>query len=236
MRRNTPRKQRNALKAAERQLKSAKAELRETIRLTPDAKISRANKKRLSASFAKGKREGKILKDSAQKTIPYQEMSRDGICVSGRNYYTKQAQFYDINYQLAKNEDKNQIFENWCDFLNYFDSSIHVQFSFLNQRADMEEQRRSIYIPAQSDACNGIRREYSDMLKGQLAKGNNGLAKTKYITFGIEAESFKAAKPRLWSASRPTCWRISRRSVSGRTRWMAMSGLRSCTECSSKRI
>ena len=34
-----------------------------------------------------------------------------------------------------RNEDKTAIFENWCDFLNYFDSSIFVQLSFINQKA-----------------------------------------------------------------------------------------------------
>ena len=61
----------------------------------------------------------------------------------------------------------------------------------------MEEYQKSIQIPEQNDAYDSIRREYSEMLKGQLAKGNNGLSKTKYITFGVEAESLKAAKPRL---------------------------------------
>lgn len=35
------------------------------------------------------------------------------------------------------------------------------------------------------------------MLRTQLAQGNNGLTKTKYLTFGIKAESIKQAKPRL---------------------------------------
>ena len=35
------------------------------------------------------------------------------------------------------------------------------------------------------------------MLRQQLQKGNNGLTKTKYLTFGIEADSMKQAKPRL---------------------------------------
>ena len=61
----------------------------------------------------------------------------------------------------------------------------------------MEEQRQSIHIPDQADSFNSIREEYSDMLKGQLSKGNNGLTKTKYITFGVEADSLKEAKPRL---------------------------------------
>lgn len=35
------------------------------------------------------------------------------------------------------------------------------------------------------------------MLKGQLEKGNNGLSKRKYITFGIEADDLRTAKMRL---------------------------------------
>ena len=189
-------KQAKRLQAAKKELRQEKADLRSTIRLTPDAKLGGAEKRRLAAAIKKAKRDGR-LPQSAQQTIPYKEMCRDGICVVSDHYFTKQVQFYDINYQLAQNEDKNQIFENYCDFLNYFDSSIQVQLSFLNQRADMEERQRSISIPDQEDAFNGIREEYSDMLKDQLAKGNNGLTKTKYITFGIEAESLRAAKPRL---------------------------------------
>ena len=189
-------KQAKRLQAAKQELRQEKADLRSAIRLTPDAKLGGAEKRRLAAAIKKAKRDGR-LPQSAQQTIPYKEMCRDGICVVNDHYFTKQVQFYDINYQLAQNEDKNQIFENYCDFLNYFDSSIRVQLSFLNQRADMEERQRSISIPDQEDAFNGIREEYSDMLKDQLAKGNNGLTKTKYITFGIEAESLRAAKPRL---------------------------------------
>lgn len=189
-------KQARNLQAAKKELKKEKSDLKATLRLTPDAKLSSRDKRRLFASVSKAKRDGRLPK-TAQQTIPYQEMCRDGICIIGDRYFTKQIQFYDVNYQLAQNEDKNLIFENYCDFLNYFDSSIKVQLSFLNQRADMEEYQKSIHIPEQADDFNGIRREYSGMLKGQLARGNNGLTKTKYITFGIEADSLKEAKPRL---------------------------------------
>lgn len=189
-------KQAKNLQAAKKELKKEKSDLKATLRLTPDAKLSSRDKRRLSASVSKAKRDGRLPK-TAQQTIPYQEMCRDGICIVGDRYFTKQIQFFDVNYQLAQNEDKNLIFENYCDFLNYFDSSIKVQLSFLNQRADMEEYQKSIHIPEQADNFNGIRREYSGMLKNQLARGNNGLTKTKYITFGIEADSLKEAKPRL---------------------------------------
>ena len=105
--------------------------------------------------------------------------------------------FEDINYQLAQADDKTAIFENWCDFLNYFDASVSVQLSFINQGARKEKAQAAIEIPAQDDAFNSIRREYADMLKNQLEKGNNGLEKCKYITFSIEADNLAAAKARL---------------------------------------
>lgn len=134
---------------------------------------------------------------TVQQSIPYREMHRDGICRTSGRTYTKTIQFFDINYQLAQAEDKAQIFESYCDFLNYFDSSIHVQLTFINQRANMQDFEKSINIPAKGDEYDDIRTEYGDMLKGQLQKGNNGLVKRKYITFGIKADDLRTAKLRL---------------------------------------
>lgn len=143
---------------------------------------------------AKRKQERKI---SAQNSIPYREMAKDGICRVQEKYYSKTIRFYDINYQLAQNEDKNAIFENWCDFLNYFDSTIHFQISFINHHSNMKEFESVIQIQPQNDAFDDVRMEYAQMLRDQLAKGNNGLVRTKYITFGIEAENIREAKPKL---------------------------------------
>lgn len=134
---------------------------------------------------------------SAQNSIPYREMAKDGICRVQEKYYSKTIRFYDINYQLAQNEDKNAIFENWCDFLNYFDSTIHFQISFINHYSNMKEFESVIQIQPQNDAFDDVRMEYAQMLRDQLAKGNNGLVRTKYITFGIEAENIREAKPKL---------------------------------------
>ena len=136
-------------------------------------------------------------KISAQKTIAYKEMARDGICRVKDRCYSKTIRFSDINYQLAQNEDKNAIFENWCDFLNYFDSSIHFQLSFINHKSSMKEFENVIRIRPANDDFDEIRMEYAQMLRHQLAKGNNGLVKSKYITFSIEADNIREAKPKL---------------------------------------
>ena len=149
---------------------------------------------KVRSAHAKRKQERKI---SAQNSIPYREMAKDGICRVQEKYYSKTIRFYDINYQLAQNEDKNAIFENWCDFLNYFDSTIQFQISFINHHSNMKEFESVIQIQPQNDAFDDVRMEYAQMLRDQLAKGNNGLVRTKYITFGIEAENIREAKPKL---------------------------------------
>ena len=124
-------------------------------------------------------------------------MFPDGICRVTDSYYTKTVQFQDINYQLNQNEDKTAIFDGWCDFLNYFDSSVRFQLSFVNMSANKDNYARYITISPQGDNFDSIRLEYTQMLQNQLARGNNGLIKTKYLTFGVEADGLKAAKPRL---------------------------------------
>ena len=132
-------------------------------------------------------------------------MFPDGICRVNPGYFTKTIQFQDINYQLSQNEDKTAIFEGWCDFLNYFDSSVKFQLSFMNMAANKDTYGQSIAIPPQDDDFDNIREEYTQMLRSHacsskslgLTAGNNGLIKTKYLTFGIEAANMKEAKPRL---------------------------------------
>lgn len=158
--------------------------------------LSGEQKKRLVKQRQKEKKASKVPR-SAQQTISYQNMYKDGICQVTDHYYTKCIQFGDINYQLAQNEDKTAVFEYWCDFYNYFDSSISLQLSCMSQYANVQEMQSTIDIPFQDDQFNEIRREYDGVLKTQLAKGNNGLIRRKYVTFGIEADSVKSAKPKL---------------------------------------
>ena len=153
-------------------------------RRRPDKSVARQEKQRR-----------RVL--SAQDTIPYREMAKDGICRVHDNLYSKTIRFFDLNYQLAQAEDKDAIFEGWCEFLNYFDFTIHVQLSFVNHHSATLEFDHSIQIKPQYDQFDDLRQEYSNMLREQLEKGNNGLVRTKYITFAIEADSIRVARPKL---------------------------------------
>ena len=134
---------------------------------------------------------------TAQQSIPFDRMFPDGICRIGLDYYTKTIQYEDINYQLAQQEDKTEIFEEWCSFLNFFDSSVRFQLSFSNMATDVTDFEKNIAISHKNDGFDDVRDEYSEVILHQMEAGNNGLTKTKYLTFGIHAESMKNAKPRL---------------------------------------
>lgn len=184
-------------KAAQKQAKKEKKYKKKTKPTASSSTKSSGKKcaaKKVSSNKKGGNKEKKI---TAQQSIPYREMGKDGICRVEDGYYSKTIRFYDINYQLAQNEDKNAIFENWCDFLNYFDSTIHFQLSFINHHSNMAEYEDVIRIKKQNDSFDDLRMEFAQMLRNQLAKGNNGLVRTKYLTFGIEADNIREAKPKL---------------------------------------
>ena len=145
--------------------------------------------------------QGKIAM-SAQDTISYKEMRPDGICRVTDRFYTKTIQFLDINYQLARNEDKNIIFENYCDFLNYFDTSISVQLSFLNQTMDISEYEKAIDIKSRDDEFNDIREEYTEMLKASLHVATMALCGRNISRSG--------SKPTI-SKMQSSGWNVSRR-------------------------
>ena len=158
--------------------------------------LSGEQKQRIVKQKLKEKKNSNIPK-TCQDTIVYKEIYKDGIFRVTDTLYNKTLRFGDINYQLAQNEDKTAAFESWCDFYNYFDSSIFLQISCVSHYANAAEREKQIDIPLQGDEFDAIRDEYVTVLKTQLSKGNNGLVRDKYITFGIEADSIRTAKPRL---------------------------------------
>ena len=112
--------------------------------------------------FLKKNKDGKkppksTVPRTAQESIPFQRMFEDGTCRVRPGYYTRTIQYQDINYQLAQQEDKTAIFEEWCSFLNFFDSSIKFELSFVNTATDSADFEKSIRIPYQKDGLLSYR-------------------------------------------------------------------------------
>ena len=111
---------------------------------------------------------------TAQKTITFKKMYRDGICQVTSTFYTKMVEFYDINYDLLEIEDKGEILEEYSRLINYFDPSIKFELFLFNRQVNEQTLIDQFDIPLQGDDFDDIREEYTQMLKKQAAKGNNG--------------------------------------------------------------
>lgn len=160
--------------------------------------INTNNLKGLNLTCSQKHRINKLLsdsknKDSTQNMINFDEIFKDGICKVD-NIYSKTIQFFDINYLLANNEDKTSIFNNYCEFLNYFNDKVNVQLTFINKKTNGNEILKKIHIEKRNDNIDYLRNEYLEMLENQLKKGNNGIVKLKYLTFSIKEENYKKAK------------------------------------------
>lgn len=136
---------------------------------------------------------------STQQTITFDKMYKDGICKVRKNYYTKMIEFFDLNYVLLDEDERADILGLYSQLINYFDPSIGFQIFLFNRHVNEEVLAAQFDIAAQGDKFDDIREEFSDMLKNLSSRGNNGVIKSKYLIFGIEAENLKEARQRFIS-------------------------------------
>lgn len=113
------------------------------------------------------------------------------------NYFSKTLKFSDINYQDAQRDDQVDIFSNYCEILNYFDPKINVQITVHNRKIDIESFKQNMLIPDKQDGKDEYRHEYNKMLLDKAMQGQNSIMREKYISFGVEAESYDEAYPSL---------------------------------------
>lgn len=121
-----------------------------------------------------------------------------------------------------------RIFDGWSACLNYFDSSLPFQLSFLNHRS-RPGSRYSVNIPMQDDDYNSVRCEYVEMLENQIAKSNNGIVRTKLLTFGVNVDDLPTARARLERVEADICGNFKKlgvkcRSLSGLERLELLHG------------
>ena len=159
-------------------------------------KLIKNNVDKKTNLFKMGK-DKKSSDDSTQETLPYVEVSPDGIMKMKDGSYNVSIEFYDMNYDLCHEDDKKDLFKKWCDFYNYFDPSIHLEMTIIKKKVNMKEIEKKIHIPKRNDELDDLRNEYSRMLNNQFKKGNNGQTKIKIFTISLKGENIKTVRPRM---------------------------------------
>ncbi len=163
----------------------------------PAQRLTRAEKQQIAAILSQTQRTHSVP-HTAQETIPYQQMYPDGICRVTDNYYTKALLFLDINYELARDDDKENIIDGWSDILNACDSSLHYQLHYVNVAAmDGERDQPTIRLADPDDGYNSLRHEYDSILQPPQSKDQHDMKRAKHLIFGVHADSLRDARPIL---------------------------------------
>jgi len=139
------------------------------------------------------------IPQTTQQTLTFKRIYPDGTCKVSKDHYTRMVRFDDLNYCLQDIPMQAEILGMYSQFINYFEPGIRFQIFLFNRRVSEESLIARFEIPTQQDRFDPIRREFSDIMKNQCAKGNNGVVKGKYLIFGIEAKSLKEAQSKLAS-------------------------------------
>ena len=144
-------------------------------------------------SIIKQDKEAFVVPKRVQDLIPIQRIWPDGIFQVGPNKYSKTWKFSDINYQVASEEDKENMFLLYSDVLNSFDSAATTKITVNNHRLNKTDFEDSILMPYKNDRLDEYREEYNDMLL-EKATGANGITQEKYITVSINKRSVEDAR------------------------------------------
>ena len=141
-----------------KQNQETKSEPRKEKSKTKETGLSASEKKRLEElkSILAGTNKKQKTADTAQKSITFQKMYRDGICQVKRHVYSKMVEFYDINYKLLEEEEQGDILEDYSKLLNYFDPEVKFQL-FFNLRIRIQLQniiiRKDFHHPDFNRGC-----------------------------------------------------------------------------------
>ena len=161
----------------------------------PRRKLTAGEKREIRRIMESARGDGKP--HSAQDTLPFRQMYPDGLCKLDDTTWSRCIEFEDVNYQLAQPDDQTSIFEALCDLYNSHDSTIGMELSLPCRKMNREDFVKRIEIEAQGDKFDGLRDLYTQILRKQLERGNNGFVKTKLLVLSIEAKDIRTARARF---------------------------------------
>lgn len=161
-------------------------------------KLLKREKKPEEKKPKKGKKASLKIPKTSQQTIPYLCVYPDeDIIEIEKGRFTRSYELADINYQIAKQQEQEDMFIKYGEFLNAFDSSVDIQIVINNKNINREFFEAETLIKFRDDELDELREERNMLLKKKIREGQNNLIKEKYITVAIEANSIDDAESTL---------------------------------------
>lgn len=82
-----------------------------------------------------------------QDAIPIKTIYEEGIFKVGKDKYSKSYKFTDINYAVASKEDKEAMFLEYSELLNFLNNGATTKITINNRRLNRIDFENTILIP-----------------------------------------------------------------------------------------
>lgn len=148
----------------------------------------------------KKKQKSKLsLPKTVQQTIPYVQAYKNGIIETKPGIYTKSYTLEDVNFKIATQDEQENIFEKYQEFLNSFKEDVKFQIVINNKNIDPKAVIENIMIKSRGDGLDIYRQEYNDILKQKMSEGRNNLVHEKKLIVSINASNMEEADRKFTS-------------------------------------
>ena len=140
----------------------------------------------------------KNKKQTTINSIPYNNLDIDtGIFHLGKdklgNRFSKTLKFTDINYLIAREDERNDIYTRYSKTLNLLTDEMEVLLQIVNRKADFEDIEKEVTVGLKGDELDDIRKDYNKIIIDGLKDGKGNMKKELYLTLITHAKDFKEA-------------------------------------------
>lgn len=140
---------------------------------------------------------------SVQRTIPYKTVNTEtGLIEINKGVFSTTLKFEDTNFTIARDTDKEDIFNNYVRLLNYFTEDNSIQITLNNKVRDMEIFEDELLLKCKGDGNDDLREDYNKILKKNLARGKSNMTKEMYFTITTKAKDYLEAEIKLEKAQK----------------------------------
>lgn len=130
---------------------------------------------------------------SVDDAIPIQRIYDDGIFLVGRELWAKTYCFSDVNYDVASETEKKDMFLSYSDILNLLDTQANTKITINNRHISRSEFEARNMLPFVGDGLDVYRDEYNTILDNNLAL-TTGIVRDKYFTVTIRKPNIAEAR------------------------------------------
>ena len=127
-------------------------------------------------------------------SIPLNSITDDGIAEIATGLYSKTYKIQDINYQIAKNEEKAAITRKWAGILKAIDPAYDFQIMIYNHTVDIEHLSGQVMLNEVGDGMDYLREDINRITARNITSGKNNIRRDIYITLTVPAADVAAAE------------------------------------------